>query len=296
MKKSLGRGLDALLSQPVEAIKAQHPDYQLELIACHLICANRYQPRQVFDAQAINELADSIAKDGLLQPIVINQLNTPNNEGCMYEIISGERRWRAFNQLGYQEIPALIKNVDNSRLAVLALIENLQRENLNCMEESKAMHRLVSEFKLTHEEVANQIGKSRTYVTNLMRLQQLTDGVQQMVEQKKIDMGHARCLISLDAASQLILANKIHGQGLSVRQSEEAVKEWQAKQQTNTTANVIHKTQAKEWQTLEEQLSQKLGMRCQIEHQKSGKGKVSFEYRSLEEFEVFYEALQKSLK
>jgi ParB family chromosome partitioning protein len=226
---------------------------------------------------------------------VLNQLNTPNNEGYVYEIISGERRWRAFNQLGYQEIPALIKNVDDSRLAVLALIENLQRENLNCMEESKAMHRLVSEFKLTHEEVANQIGKSRTYVTNLMRLQQLIDGVQLMVEQKKIDMGHARCLISLDAASQLILANKIYSQGLSVRQSEEAVKEWQTKQQIHKV-NIISKIQPKEWQAIEEQLSQKLGMRCQIEHQKNGKGKVSFEYRSLQEFEAFNEALQKFFK
>src|SRR4051812_12473789 len=220
--KGLGRGLDALLggSSHFEEAVANAPGTPTTLHVTSLQ-AGKYQPRTRMDEGALNELAASIKAQGLMQPILVRHVG--NNGGDKYEIIAGERRYRAAQLAGLSEVPVLVKDVDDQAAAAMALIENIQREDLNPLEEAQGIHRLIADFNFTHEQAAGAVGRSRSAVSNLLRLLNLAKPVQTMLMASDIDMGHARALLAVDSASQITLANQIVAKRLSVREAEKLV-------------------------------------------------------------------------
>lgn len=297
-KKGLGRGLDALLGgatapnrNPGQAegapstasAVAQSPAVSekaskspLQEIPIDLIRPGKYQPRRDMHPEALEELAASIQSQGLMQPIVIRPVGMGQ-----YEIIAGERRWRASQQAGLDAIPALIKDVPDEAAIAMALIENIQREDLNPMEEAMALQRLQTEFELTHQEIAEAIGKSRTTVTNLLRLNQLQMEVRTLLEHGDLEMGHAKALLGLEGAEQTEVARKVVSQGLTVRQTEALVRDVQ--KPTPKTGPKTAKTN--DTVRLERELSEKVGLPVDIAHKDNGKGAVTFSYSSIEELE-----------
>ncbi len=280
-RQTLGRGLDALISGFNDANadyidQKEAPEYELRLLDCHSILPNPYQPRRHFAPELIEELAQSIAHQGLLQPIVVTQ------KGDYYELIAGERRLRAFQHLNEVKIPALIRKGDDVSKALWGLIENLQRADLNCMEKARGLKRLVDEFGLGHEKIGEKIGFTRSYVSNMLRLTELAQPVQSMVEDNQLDMGHVRPLIGLDEGAQVLLAKKIHQAQLSARQAEEQVKLWnhQLKNTTPAPKTLQADTLPKPWHELEDQIMQKLGTHCKIQHKKDGKGSLVLNYQN----------------
>ena len=220
-KRGLGKGLDALLSPRggVESYDA-NLDEPLQMLPVDIVARGRYQPRMEMDSEALEELANSIKLQGVIQPIVVRPLKGTDN----YEIIAGERRWRATQLAGLHEIPAIIKDVTDQTAMCLALIENIQREDLNPMDEARALSRLLQEFKMTHDAAADAVGRSRSSVSNLLRLLELHVDVQKLLETGKIEMGHGRAILALDIANQVEIANRVVKQGLSVRATEQLVK------------------------------------------------------------------------
>ncbi|MET0010346.1 MAG: ParB/RepB/Spo0J family partition protein, partial [Candidatus Thiodiazotropha sp. 6PLUC4] len=226
-KRGLGRGLDALLGgmqsegeqSGSEAATNESKRDNLSRLPVDLIQRGRYQPRREFDPDSLRELADSIAAQGVIQPIIVRAV-----ENERYELIAGERRWRAAQQAGLDEIPVVIKEVTEEAAMAMGLIENIQREDLNPLEEANALSRLLHEFGLTHQEVAKAVGKSRTTVTNLLRLLDLNEEVKSLVESGRIEMGHARSLLGLKGEDQTKAANLVVSQGLSVRETERLVR------------------------------------------------------------------------
>ncbi|BEI36286.1 ParB/RepB/Spo0J family partition protein [Polynucleobacter sp. HIN7] len=215
-KKGLGRGLDALLSASSKVGDADPvADKALQSLALQRLQAGKYQPRTMMADEPLKELADSIRERGVMQPLLVREI-----DGGRYEIIAGERRFRAAKLAGLNEVPVRILEVDDQAAAAIALIENMQREDLNPLEESRGLSRLIHEFSFTHEQAAKAVGKSRSAITNLLRLSQLSGAVQAMLLSGDLDMGHARALLSLPGASQVALAQKIVAQGLSVREAE----------------------------------------------------------------------------
>jgi len=214
-KKGLGRGLDALLGASNKAAEGDVGEGTKNTLPLNLLQAGKYQPRQKMDDTPLRELADSIRERGVIQPLLVRGLGTGR-----YEIIAGERRFRAASIAGLKEIPVRIVDVDDQSAAAMALIENMQREDLNPLEESRGLARLIEEFGFTHEQAAKAVGKSRSAISNLLRLSQLAKAVQAMLMAGEIDMGHARALLSLPGSSQVALAQKIVAQGLSVREAE----------------------------------------------------------------------------
>lgn len=215
-KKGLGRGLDALLSASSKAGDADSfADKALQSLSLQRLQAGKYQPRTIMADEPLKELADSIRERGVMQPLLVREI-----EGGRYEIIAGERRFRAARLAGLNEVPVRILEVDDQAAAAIALIENMQREDLNPLEESRGLSRLIHEFSFTHEQAAKAVGKSRSAITNLLRLSQLSGAVQAMLLSGDLDMGHARALLSLPGASQVALAQKIVAQDLSVREAE----------------------------------------------------------------------------
>ncbi len=215
-KKGLGRGLDALLSASSKADKAGFvADKVLQSLPLQRLQAGKYQPRTIMADEPLKELADSIRERGVMQPLLVREI-----EDERYEIIAGERRFRAATLAGLDEVPVRILEVDDQAAAAIALIENMQREDLNPLEESRGLSRLIHEFSFTHEQAAKAVGKSRSAITNLLRLSQLSGAVQAMLLSGDLDMGHARALLTLPGASQVTLAQKIIAQGLSVREAE----------------------------------------------------------------------------
>ncbi len=290
-KRGLGSGLDTLLGVSKEIEQSQvevaagkteaHQGNLLEL-PVDQIQRGQYQPRRYFDEDALNELADSIKEQGLLQPIVVRSLSAPKTKGIKYEIIAGERRWRASQIAGLHNIPVLIKELDDQATMAVALVENLQREDLNPMEEAYALSRLKDEFELTHDQVAKAVGKSRSTVTNLLRLNGLTEAVRKMVENTDLEMGHARALLSLEAAQQKEAALQIVEKAMSVRQAEALARNF------NKGASQSKAEPAKpdaDIQRLEQKLSEKIGARSTIQHKASGKGKLIINYNSTDELE-----------
>lgn len=289
-KRGLGRGLDSLLGvteELKETVQSTANQSTAELSASgetlrsvpiEFIERGRYQPRRVIDESSIEELADSIRQQGIMQPIVLR----PLADGERYEIIAGERRWRASQKAGLSEIPALIKEVPDEAAIAMALIENVQRENLNPMEESLALQRLKAEFKLTDEEVAKAVGKSRSAVTNLMRLSSLQEPVRVLVENGDIEMGHARALLALDGQLQIQAARQTVEKELTVRQTEALVKGLQSKPAQKTTTK---KTKSADVRSLENTLSDKLGTEVRVEEGRGGKGKLVINYSSLDVLE-----------
>jgi ParB family chromosome partitioning protein len=211
-KKGLGRGLDALLG---EKVQKESPQTEINRLPLTALQAGKYQPRQKMEAGALQELAESIREQGVMQPLLVRLVSAGK-----YEIIAGERRFRAATIAGLQEVPVLVSGADDQAAAAMALIENMQREDLNPLEESQGLARLIEEFGFTHEQAAKAVGKSRSAITNLLRLSQLAKPVQAMLLAGDIDMGHARALLPLPGASQVALAQKIAAQGLSVREAE----------------------------------------------------------------------------
>lgn len=287
-KRGLGRGLDSLLGvkeevqETVEKSEKQSPEQlraageDLRLVPIDLIQRGMYQPRRVIDETGLDELAESIREQGLMQPIVLR----PLTEKGRYEIIAGERRWRASQKVGLTEIPAIIKDVSDKATIAMALIENIQRENLNPMEEALALLRLKDEFKLTHDEVAKAVGKSRSAVTNLMRLTNLQEAVRVLVENGDLEMGHARALLPLETALQLKAARETIERELSVRETEALVKTLQAEPNRKTKSKP--KSKSPDVKSLENQLSETLGTKVSIESGRGGKGKLVINYSSVD--------------
>jgi ParB family chromosome partitioning protein len=283
-KKGLGRGLDALLSGS-SGLNGQ--DEQRTLPVAHLR-PGKYQPRTHMDQASLQELADSIKAQGLVQPILVRRIGSTYDVD-EYEIIAGERRWRASQLAGLTEIPTLIRNIPDEQALAMALIENIQREDLNPLEEAQGLQRLISEFQLTHQQVADAIGRSRSGATNLLRLLQLTPPVQTLLMNGDIDMGHARALLALDGAIQVQLAQEIAQKALSVREAERlvqvALKPPKAPTDTNSKPD-------QDVLNLQESLSNTLGAVVQIRTNRKGAGRLSIDFASLDQLDAILNRIQ----
>lgn len=276
-RRGLGRGLDALLGPEIR-VDRQTQEPRLRDIPIEWIKPGKYQPRKDFEEESLNELAASIKVQGVLQPILLRQLSAEQ-----YEIIAGERRWRATQLAGLEKIPATIRKVDDEAAIAMSLIENIQREDLNPWEESLALQRLIEEFDLTHQQVADAVGKSRTAVTNVLRLKNLKSGVVRLLVTGDIEMGHARALLGLDDTRQEQAAREIAARQLNVRQAEALVRKILADDsgsRGNQTRKIDGDTRA-----LQERLSLKLGQSVSIQHTAKGKGKLTISYSSLDELD-----------
>lgn len=287
-KRGLGRNLDVLLSKaptPIHApVKTTSREGELRFLAIELLQRGRYQPRKDFSAESLQELADSISVQGIIQPLVVRAIG--NNR---YEIVAGERRWRAAQTAGLSEVPALIKEIPDESALAIALIENIQRENLNPIEEAVALQRLLDEFAMTHQQVAQAVGKSRSTVTNLLRLLSLQPDIKILLEQNKLEMGHAKALLALDGLTQSQLANKIISQGLSVRETERLVNQWQ---KPKVNANGSIKKIDPDIQRLQQKLSDQLGALVVFQQGKKGSGKMVIHYNTLDELEGILTRIQ----
>ncbi|MEJ2693490.1 MAG: ParB/RepB/Spo0J family partition protein [Candidatus Thiodiazotropha sp.] len=280
-KRGLGRGLDALLGgaqSTAEAVPGQSHD-SLNRLPVDLIQRGRYQPRREFDTDALRELADSIAAQGVIQPVIVRPV-----ENDRYELIAGERRWRAAQQAGLDEIPVVIKEVTEEAAMAMGLIENIQREDLNPLEEANALSRLLNEFGLTHQEVAKAVGKSRTTVTNLLRLLELNEEVKQLVESRRLEMGHARALLGLKGEAQTEAANQVVKQGLSVRETERLVRRLQGAEDKPKSARAAA-TMDPDVRRLVNDLAEKLGAKVDLQQGTKGDGKLVIGFNSLDELE-----------
>ncbi|MBQ0763784.1 ParB/RepB/Spo0J family partition protein [Marinobacter psychrophilus] len=280
-KRGLGeRGLGALLANSrvnLEQTPASQ-DGELRDIALDLIQRGRYQPRRDMDPAALQELADSIRQQGVMQPVVVRPLAAQR-----FELIAGERRWRAAQMAGLESIPAIIRDVSDEAAIAMALIENIQRENLNPIEEAFALQRLQDEFGLTQAQVAEAVGKSRTTITNLLRLIGLTEDVRLMLEHGDLEMGHGRAMLTLAPEQQMQVARQVVARSLSVRQTEALVRQLQQeKPGSGTAANPRVDPNIR---ALQEDLAERLGARVAINHGQRGKGKLVIEYSSLDELD-----------
>jgi len=280
-KRGLGRGLDALLGNA--GIPEQTPSTRevagLRELPVDLIERSRYQPRADFNEEALQELADSIRAQGVIQPVVVRPLEGQANR---YELIAGERRWRAAQLAGLHEVPAVIREVDDQAAMAMALIENIQRQALNPIEEAVALNRLIGEFGLTHEQTAEAVGRSRAAVSNMLRLLNLEPEVKTLVEQRELEMGHARALLALSGAAQLRAARHVIDKGLSVRETERLVKK--QNEPTSKSSGPAHGLDP-DTQRLQDELSERLGAKVQFQTAKGGKGKLIIQYNSLDELD-----------
>jgi ParB family chromosome partitioning protein len=289
-KKRLGRGLDALLSKPVADTRAvtgatgASETEGLLNIPVDLLQRGQYQPRVDMRQDTLEELAKSINAQGVVQPIVARPLKKTGNTQ-RYEIVAGERRWRAAQIAGLQEIPAVVRDIPDDAAIAMALIENIQRENLNPLEESSALDRLIREFDLTHQEAAEAVGRSRASVSNLLRLQDLADKVKPLLESRQLEMGHARALLAIsNKTQQYDAARQVVKNGMSVRDTEKLVRRMQSSDASKSTKT--SKTSGDgDIKRLEMDISDKLGAKVRIDHSKKGSGKLIIVYNSLDELE-----------
>ncbi len=277
--KGLGRGLDALLAGNDNRAE----DARAEL-AVGMLKPGRFQPRTRMDPQSIAELADSIKAQGLLQPILVRPV-----DGGKYEIIAGERRWRAAQLAGLAQVPVVVRAVPDQAALAMALIENIQREDLNPLEEAGGIHRLIDEFRMTHDTAAQAVGRSRSAVTNLLRLLNLAKPVQELLMQGKLDMGHARALLAVSGPRQVELAHQVVSRGLSVRETE------QLAGRAEVTARRTPRKHRKDrdLQALEEDLAETLGAPVSITPGKGGRGKLVIGYSSLDQLDEFLRKLRR---
>jgi ParB family chromosome partitioning protein len=276
-KRGLGRGLDALLSPHTTDLTSSQSDQLLQL-PVDLIKRGAYQPRTDIDAEALEELANSIRAQGVVQPIVVR----PVAASDQYEIIAGERRWRAAQIAGLHEIPALVRDANDQTAMCMALIENIQREDLNPLEEARALTRLLKEFEMTHDQAAEAVGRSRSTVSNILRLLELHPDVQKMLEMGKLEMGHARAILALAKEHQPEIAKKVSKQELSVRATEKLIRKLQAKGPKETPKA---KQLDPNIRRLQDDLSEQLGAPVVIQHTASGKGTVQIRYNSTDELD-----------
>jgi ParB family transcriptional regulator, chromosome partitioning protein len=274
--KGLGRGLDALLGGD------ETPRDALVTLPVARIQPGRYQPRTKMDQQALAELAASIRSQGLMQPVLVRPVDRER-----YELIAGERRWRAAQMAGLDEVPALVREVPDGAALAMSLIENIQRENLNPMEEAAGVQRLVDEFKMTHEQAADAVGRSRSATTNLLRLLKLAKPVQQLVMEGALEMGHARALLVLESARQVEAGNRVAAKGLSVRETEALVHKM-----LRGPAARRKKRADRDLARLEEEVAERLGTTVEIRPARKGSGKVIVHYASLDHLEQLLRKLR----
>ncbi|TWX73704.1 ParB/RepB/Spo0J family partition protein [Colwellia sp. C1TZA3] len=282
-RRGLGRGLDALLTKPSTDLTSNVGDTtdtpnknaELQNLPIEQLHPGKYQPRKDMSAEALDDLANSIKSQGIIQPIIVRPVSEHS-----YEIIAGERRWRAAQIAALDTVPCLIKHVPDEAAVAIALIENIQREDLNAMEEAIALERLLIEFELTHQEVADAVGKSRTAVSNLLRLNNLNSEVKTLLEHGDIEMGHARALLALDNDIQTNTARIVVAKELNVRETEVLIKKLQQPAKEIVTKPADPNTKA-----LEQNLSEKLGSHVAINHNKQGKGKLVISYSDLSELD-----------
>ena len=274
--KGLGRGLDALLGGD------EAPRDALITLPVANIRPGRYQPRTRMDQQALAELAASIRAQGLMQPVLVRPV-----ERDRYELIAGERRWRAAQMAGLGEVPALVREVPDESALALSLIENIQREDLNPLEEAAGLQRLVDEFKMTHEQAADAVGRSRSATTNLLRLLKLARPVQDLVMEGALEMGHARSLLALEAARQIEVARRVAAKGLSVRETEALVQKM-----LRGAAGPRRKKSDRDLARLEEELAERLGTTVEIKASRKGRGKLIVHYASLDHLEQLLKKLR----
>ncbi len=280
-RRGLGRGLDALLTTPASnsseepGVDKGNKESELQNLPIEQLHPGKYQPRKDMSAEALDDLANSIKSQGIIQPIVVRPISDHS-----YEIIAGERRWRAAQIAELDNVPCLIKHVPDEAAVAIALIENIQREDLNAMEEAIALERLLIEFELTHQEVAEAVGKSRTTVSNLLRLNNLNSEVKTLLEHGDIEMGHARALLALDNDIQTNTARIVVAKELNVRETEALIKKVQLPEKEPKEKEIDPNTKA-----LEQNLSEKLGSQVAINHNKKGKGKLVISYSDLSELD-----------
>jgi ParB family transcriptional regulator, chromosome partitioning protein len=274
--KGLGRGLDALLGG------GEPPREQLLTLPVARIRPGRYQPRTKMDQQALAELAASIRSQGLMQPLLVRPVDRDR-----YELVAGERRWRAAQMAGLDEVPALVREVPDEAALAMSLIENIQRENLNPMEEAAGLQRLVDEFRMTHEQAADAVGRSRSATTNLLRLLKLARPVQEMLMEGALEMGHARALLALDGARQVEAAKRVAAKGLSVREAEALVHKT-----LRGTTERQRRSGDRDLARLEEETSERLGTTVEIRAGKKGSGKLVLHYSSLDHLDELLKRLR----
>ena len=272
-QKGLGRGLDALLANDIE--DARNTDLQ-QMLNVSQLQPGKYQPRSYMDDAALQTLADSIKTQGIMQPILVREVSPDK-----FEIIAGERRWRASQMVGLEQVPVLVREIADESALAMALIENIQRENLNPLEEAQGIKRLIDEFAMTHEKAADAVGRSRVAVSNLLRLLSLSSPVQDLLMHNKLDMGHARALIGLDAAQQIMLANRTIQQQLSVREVENLVKKVGAEAKPNQHKTTVNRDVL----SLQNTLSEKIGAVVRISAKANGAGMLKISYSNLDQLD-----------
>ena len=270
--RGLGRGLDALLSNEGNNVSSKIET--TNVMPLSQLTPGKFQPRKNFNQDSLKELAESIKAQGIIQPILVRM--TFNNQ---YEIIAGERRWQAAKIAKLDEVPVVVKDISDSTALAMALIENIQREDLNVIEEARGIKRLIDEFNITHEAAAEAVGKSRAAVSNTLRLLSLCEHAQNALETNKIEMGHARAILSLSPIDQVMMCQKIVNQKLTVREVEKEVSEGSTKK-TSPKQSKDH-----DIQRLENELSDRFGTNISISHKQSGKGSINFKYSNLDELE-----------
>lgn len=283
-KPGLGRGLDMLLSSATAKKNKLVNETELKQLPVDKIQKGPYQPRLTIDPDALQELAESIKAQGLVQPVIVRRLDSG-----VYELIAGERRWRAAQIAGLHDISAIVRVIPDQTAAAMSLIENIQREDLNALEEAIAMSRLISEFGLTHQQTANAVGRSRTAVTNLLRLLELEDETKALLETRQIDMGHARALLALEGKTQSDIAYKVAQRGMSVRDTERLVKNTL---NSSSRSSTKEKLKPVEVSKLELSLSEKLGAEIDIKYNARGKGQLIIAYNSLDELDGILEHIK----
>ena len=274
IKKGLGRGLSSLIGE-------NKIETQKNKLSVSVLIPNKYQPRKIFDEENLNELANSIRERGILQPIIVRK---SNDEQSKFEIIAGERRWLAAQKAGLHDLPVVITEADDLKSLEFAIVENVQRHDLNPLEEAQGYKRLIDDFSYDQEKVSKFIGKSRSYITNALRLLSLPDEVIKLIENKKLSAGHAKILVGLENAS--FVANKIIENKLSVRQTENFVKLFKNKRQkpsNSKDANIMH---------LEMSIVNKVGLNVEIKNKKNNKGKIIFEYKDIDQLNKIIEIIK----
>jgi ParB family chromosome partitioning protein len=290
-KRGLGRGLEALLGTSKAAAAAVTPEEAagdaLRSLPVDQLQAGRYQPRTGMDPERLAELAESIKAQGVIQPIVVREIGRHQ-----YEIIAGERRWRAAKQAGLAEIPAVVREVDDRAVVAMALIENIQREDLNPLEEAVALSRLIDEFSLTHQQAAEAVGRSRAAVSNLLRLLELPEPIRALLEARKLEMGHARALLTLAPAAAAALARDAVENGWSVREVERRAQQLSAGKVAGKANAKPARRQDADIAALERDLSERLNAKVQVQHGRGGRGKLVIAYHGLDALDGILERLR----
>ena len=283
-RKGLGRGLDALLGGAALTAVGEESGGELKRLPVHLVQRGKYQPRRDMREEALKDLADSIRKQGVVQPIVVRPVAGGTGTEQRYEIIAGERRWRAAQMAGLDTVPAVVRDVPDKTAIAMALIENIQRADLNPLEEAEAMQRLISEFEMTHQEAAEAVSRSRAAVTNLLRLLELSREVQDMVRKGALEMGHARALLALKGPAQTDAARRVVDRGLTVRDTEGLVR--RRLQELQGTSSTAKQPKADpNVRQLERTLGEKLGAKVLVEQSSKGAGKLVIHYTTLDELD-----------